>query len=76
MFDIFLIFAPKHRLWVHVRTDSVSKHRLWVHVRVKIRKIAIPLQTPILLIKVGFKGVYIARTCFPDDAKTVTIADE
>ena len=34
---IFLIFAPKHRLWVLVRTASprlfASKHRLWVHVR-------------------------------------------
>ena len=34
----------------------------------KIRKIGIPLQTPVLpYIKVGFKGVFIARTCFPDD---------
>ena len=31
-------------------------------------KIGIPLHTPVLLnMKVGFKGVYILRTCFPDD---------
>ena len=32
----------------------------------KIRKIGIPLQTPVLLYKMGFKGVYITRTCFRD----------
>ena len=32
----------------------------------KIRKIGIPLHTPVLLYKVGFKGVFIARTCFHD----------
>ena len=33
----------------------------------KIRKIGIPLHTPVLLyIQVGFKGVFVARTCFPD----------
>ena len=31
----------------------------------KIRKIGIPLHTPDCM-KVGFKGVFIARTCFPD----------
>ena len=41
-FDIFLIFAPKHRLWVHVRTASA-----------KIRKIGIPLYSPCLLYKSG-----------------------
>ena len=39
----------------------------------KIRKIGIPLQTPVLLyIKVGFKGVNISRTCLPDDQKHMT----
>ena len=32
----------------------------------KIRKIGIPLHTPVLLYK---SGVYITRTCFPDDKK-------
>ena len=31
-----------------------------------MRKIGIPLQTPIYYIKVGIKGVYISWTCFPD----------
>ena len=28
----------------------------------------IPLHTSVLLYKSGFKGVYITRTCFPDDS--------
>ena len=32
----------------------------------KIRKIGIPLQTPVFLYKSGVYGVYISRTCFPD----------
>ena len=32
----------------------------------KIRKIGIPLNMPYRYIKVGFKGIYISRTCFPD----------
>ena len=32
----------------------------------KIRKLGIHLQTPVLLYKSGVKGVFIARTCFPD----------
>ena len=34
----------------------------------KIRTFGIPLQTPVFLyVKVGLKGVYILRTCFPDE---------
>ena len=36
----------------------------------KIRKTCIPLQTPVFYIKVGFKGIYISRTCFPDERQT------
>ena len=32
----------------------------------KIRKIGIPCIPQFYYIKVGFKGVFIARTCFPD----------
>ena len=32
----------------------------------KIRKIGIPLHTPILLYKCGFNGVYMSWTCYPD----------
>ena len=32
----------------------------------KIRKIGLPLHTPVLLYKVGFKGVDASRTCFRD----------
>ena len=40
------------------------------------RKIDIPLQTPDFIIKVGFKGVYFSRTCFPDVITEVSIAGE
>ena len=33
----------------------------------KIRKIGIPLQAPVLHIKVGFMGVNISRTCYSDE---------
>ena len=33
---------------------------------IKIRKLGIPLQIPVLLYKSGFKGVYFSGTCFPD----------
>ena len=34
---------------------------------IKNKKISIPIQTPVFLYKSWFKGVYISRTCFPDD---------
>ena len=56
----------KHRLWVHVAEAVLtSTHNLCFGA--KIRKISIPLHTPVLLYKSGFKvGVYIKRTCFRD----------
>ena len=33
----------------------------------KVRKIGIPLQTPVSYINVGYKGVYISWTCYADD---------
>ena len=35
----------------------------------KIRKIGIPLHTPVLLYKSGIQGVFITRTCFGDDTE-------
>ena len=32
----------------------------------KIRRIGIPLHTPVLLYKSGYKGIYITWTCYPD----------
>ena len=55
IFDIFLIFAQNIAV-------LMSTHNLCFGV--KIRKIGIPLQTPVFYIKVGFKGVFITRTCF------------
>ena len=60
-FDIFLIFAPKHRLWVLVRTASA--HNLCFGA--KIRKIGIPLQTPVLLYKSEVYGGIHCTDMFP-----------
>ena len=60
----FPYFCSKHRLWVHVRTATVltSTHNLCFGP--KIRKNRIPLHTQFYHIKVGLKGVFIARKCF------------
>ena len=52
IFDIFLVFAQ------NIDCGYTLEHS-------KIRKIGIPLQTPVIL-KVGFAGVFIAWICFPD----------
>ena len=57
-FYIFLIFAQK----------IDCGYTLDLCFGAKIRKIGIPPHTPVLLyINMGFKGVYITRTCFSDD---------
>ena len=58
-FDIFLIFAQN------------------VCFGAKIRKLETPLHTPppppqFYYVKVGYKVVFISRTCFPDEKKTTT----
>ena len=62
IFDIFLIFAQNIDCGEAVLT---STHNLCF--RAKIRKIDIPLIPQFCYIKVGFKGVYITRTCYPDE---------
>ena len=42
----------------------------------KIRKIGIRLRTPFYYIKVGFKGIYITRTSFPDVYIWLRVTDE
>ena len=65
----FLIyFCSKHRLWVLLDRLGVavltSAYNLYFGA--KIRKIVYPSKPQIFCIKVGFKGVYISRACFPD----------
>ena len=72
-FDIFLIFAlnidcgytlePPRRGGSNEYPQSMFG--------AKIRKIDLPLQTPVLLYKSGVQGVFIARTCFSDDETPV-----
>ena len=64
--DLRLCFRPC-KLLVFSRTAEAvltSTHNLCFGA--KIRKIGIPLQTPVFLYKSGFKGVFDTRTCFPD----------
>ena len=58
-FDIFLIFAQNI-----AEAVLTSTHNLCFGA--KIRKMGIPCIPQFYYIKVGFKGVYITRTCFPD----------
>ena len=62
--NIFFLFCSKHILWVHVRTAKYPQSMFWSKNK---KKTGIPLHTPVLLYKKGSKGVYITRTCFPDD---------
>ena len=48
-FDIFFYFSSKHRLWAEAVLTST--HNLCFEA--KIRKIGLPLQTPVLLYKSG-----------------------
>ena len=66
--DIFLIFAQNIDCGVYVEAVPTSTHNLHVCFGAKIRKIGIPLRTPVLLYESGYKGVFITRTCFPDVA--------
>ena len=59
IFAIFLIFAQ------NIEVVLTSTHNLCFGA--KIRKIGIPLHTPVLIYKSGVEGVHISRTCFPDD---------
>ena len=52
----FLIFAPNIDCWYTLEPP-----------RQKIRKLGIPRIPQFRYIKVGFKGVYITRTCFRDE---------
>ena len=61
---IFYLFLHKNRLWVLGEAVLTSKHTLCFGA--KLRKVGIPLYTPVFFIKVGFRGVFITRTCFPD----------
>ena len=75
-------FCSKHRLWVHVRTASPNidcgctlepprrggsneypQSMFWS----KNKKNRNTPANPTFSYKYGFKGVYISRTCFPDD---------
>ena len=68
-----VLFKTYYILWVHIRPAEAvlaSTHNLCFGA--KIRKLGIPLRTPVLLyIKVGFKGLFFSRTCFPD-VKSIT----
>ena len=61
--DVFLIFAQN----IDRGNEAVltSTHNLCF--RAKIRKNVYPCKPQFNYIKVGCKGVFITRTCYPDD---------
>ena len=65
---IFLIFAKNidcgYTLELPRPGGSNECHNLCFGA--KIRKIGMPLHTPVLPYRIGYKGVFISRTCFPD----------
>ena len=58
---MFLIFAQT--------IDGYPQSMFWS----QIRKIGLPLHTPILLYKSGIQGVYITRACYVMSKWTTTI---
>ena len=62
--DIFQIFAKNIDFGYRSEAVLTSTHNLCF--RAKIRKIVYPCKYQFYYIKVGCKGVYIARTCYPD----------
>ena len=70
---IFLIFLLKTLIVGTPRQNRLaeavltSTHNLYFGA--KIRKKVYPCIPQFYYIKVGFKGVYISRTCFPDESK-------
>ena len=72
IFDIFLIFAPKHRLWVLTEAVLTSTHNLCFGGGGGSNEYPQSMfwsknkKNRYTYIKVGFEGVYFTRTCFPD----------
>ena len=65
-FHIFLIFAQNIDCGYTLELPRQVRRvpTIYVLCTAKIRKIGIPLQTPVFLYKRGFKGIYISRTRF------------
>ena len=69
IFDIILIFAENIDCGYTLESPRRGGSNEYPQsmFSAKIRKIGIPLQTPVLLYKSRVQGVFIARTCFPDE---------
>ena len=65
-FDIFLIFAQTIDCGYN-EAVLTSTHNLCF--RAKIRKNVYPCKPQFYYIRVGCKGVFVTRTCFPDVAE-------
>ena len=65
-FDIFLIFAQNIDFGYTLNEAVLTSiHNLCFGA--KIRKYVYPCKPHFFYIKVGFSGVFLSRTCFPDD---------
>ena len=61
--DIFN-FSSKHRLWVLNRTNEDPQAMFWA--KNKKNRYVYPCIPQFYYVKVGYNGVFIAWTCFPD----------
>ena len=72
MFTSNLYFYSKHTLWVQVRWQGGSNEYPQCMFWIKNKKIRYtPANPSFWYIKVWFKGVNIARTCFPDEENSL-----
>ena len=62
-FDMFSYFCSKHKLW-RGGSNEYPQSMVWSQNK---KNRYTPAYPSFAIIKVGFKGVYIARTCFRDD---------
>ena len=62
---IFLIYLHKPYIVGLVEAVLTSTHNVCFGSEIRI--LGIPLQTPFFLYKSGSAGIYISRSCFPDD---------
>ena len=71
-YDCFSYFCSKHRLWIHVRlwVNEYPQSMFWIKHKKNRHTHADPSY------KMGLKGVFIARTSFPEDTECLTFSME
>ena len=66
IFDIFLIFAQNIDCGYTLEAVLTSTHNLYFGAKIRKNRYTPACPSFAIYLKVGLKGVYITRTCFPD----------